>query len=137
MQTIDSGDVKKIGSYLQYIGQKRGIDILFCIIPNGGPTYSHIKQLAEIDHGVLTQCIKGATVGRIVNKNDLSSVSNILLKDNAKLNGTNHKLATSPILAKNKIMIIGADVTHPSPGQNDIPRYLIFKKRKENCINFV
>lgn len=56
-------------------------------------------------------------------RNDGSTISNILLKVNAKLNGTNHKLQASPILSGKKVMVIGGDVTHPSPEQKFIPRY--------------
>lgn len=112
----------EIGKFFEIIGQKKNSDILFCIIPNTGPTYAQIKQKAEIDYGVLTQCIKATTVYKIVMKNDFSTISNILLKVNAKLNGTNHKLQSSPILSMKNVMVIGADVTHPSPGQNNIPR---------------
>lgn len=96
-----------------------GIRILFCVIPDSGPTYAKIKQLAEIRIGVLTQCIKSNTVFK--KRNDGSTISNILLKCNAKLNGTNHRLNDSPILY-DKCMLIGGDVTHPSPDQKNIPR---------------
>ncbi|XP_037046508.1 protein argonaute-2-like [Bradysia coprophila] len=94
------------------------IRILFCIIPDSGPMYSKIKQLAETRIGVLTQCIKGTTVFK--KRKDGSTISNILLKCNAKLNGTNHRLNESPIL-EDKCMLIGADVTHPSGEQKSIP----------------
>lgn len=99
--------------------KNEGIRILFCVIPDSGPTYAKIKQLAEMRVGVLTQCIKGGTVFK--KRNDGSTISNILLKVNAKLNGTNHRLNDSPILYE-KSMLIGADVTHPSPDQKSIPR---------------
>ncbi|KAG4066948.1 hypothetical protein HA402_007696 [Bradysia odoriphaga] len=94
------------------------IRILFCIIPDSGPIYSKIKQLAETRIGVLTQCIKGSTVYK--KRKDGSTISNILLKCNAKLNGTNHRLNESSIL-EDKCMLIGADVTHPSAEQKSIP----------------
>lgn len=124
MESIDFNNLRGIDNYLQFIGQKKNIEILFCIIPNSGPTYADIKQIAELKYGVLTQCIKAATVNKVVKYNDASTISNILLKDNAKLNGTNHKLVqeTSPILSPKNVMVIGADVTHPSPGQDNIPR---------------
>lgn len=106
---------------LQYIGSKsddQQIGIVFCVIPDKGPTYGEIKRAAELNYGVLTQCIKSKTIyskGR-----DFATISNILLKVNAKLNGTNHKVQTSPILGK-KVLFIGADVTHPSPDQKDVP----------------
>lgn len=99
--------------------QGKSVKVLFCIIPDGGDTYAKVKQSAELRCGVLTQCIKAFTMSR--KGTDRSTVSNILLKVNAKLAGTNHKLQRSPIL-DNKCMIIGADVTHPSPDQSKIPR---------------
>lgn len=98
--------------------------IVFVIIPDRGGMYAKIKQTAEIDFGVLTQCIKSGTVSK--KRTDGSTISNILLKVNAKLNGTNHRLQTqirdSALNNIDKCMIIGADVTHPSPDQRLIPR---------------
>lgn len=95
------------------------VDILFCVIPDSGDTYAKVKQSAELRCAVLTQCIRATTVFK--KGNDGSTASNILLKVNAKLNGTNHKLQRSPVLDGN-CMVIGADVTHPSPDQSNIPR---------------
>lgn len=100
--------------------KKRCCNVLFCVIPDRGDSYARVKQAAELRCGVLTQCIKAFTVTR--KGRDASTISNILLKVNAKLNGFNHKLQNSPILNKNKCMVIGADVTHPSPEQQKIPR---------------
>lgn len=112
-----------IDKELSRIGKEKKVQIVFVVIPDSGPTYATIKQRAEINHGVLTQCIKGGTVFR--KRRDGSTISNILLKVNAKLNGTNHKLQSSAILSQSpgKVMVIGADVTHPSPEQKTIPRY--------------
>lgn len=95
-------------------------NVLFCVIPDRGDAYARVKQAAELRCGVLTQCIKALTVQR--KGKDASTISNILLKVNAKLNGFNHKLQKSPILNGKKCMVIGADVTHPSPDQSRIPR---------------
>lgn len=116
-------EVPKIKQELQRIGAEKVIKIVFVVIPNGGPTYATIKKTAELDFGVLTQCIKGGTLRRVCNpqRPDLSIVTNILLKVNAKLNGTNHKI-NSPILSDGQCMFVGADVTHPSPDQTKIPR---------------
>lgn len=119
IQDVDSRDIRKIQGEMDR-AKAEGIRILFCIIPDSGPTYAKIKQTAELQVGILTQCIKGGTVFK--KRNDGSTISNILLKVNAKLNGTNHRLNASPILY-DKCMIVGADVTHPSPDQRDIPRY--------------
>lgn len=47
-----------------------------------------VKQITEIDEGILTQCVKFQTVRR----NNFQAVKNILLKINSKLNGVNHTL---------------------------------------------
>lgn len=95
------------------------MQVLFCVIPDRGDSYARIKQAAELRCGVLTQCIKATTLFK--KGTDQSTIANILLKVNAKLNGTNHKLNTTPVLNDN-CMVIGADVTHPSPDQSHIPR---------------
>lgn len=100
---------------------ENNVRILFCVGPDSGTAYAIIKQVAEIEVGILTQYLKGSTV---LNKLNDSTISNILLKVNAKLNGINHCLVKSPILSDSahKCMFIGADVTHPSPDQRTIPR---------------
>lgn len=113
-------DLRAIKAEMERIGKEKRINILFCIIPDSGPTYAEIKKMAELECGVLTQCIKSFTVFK--KRTDQSTISNILLKVNAKLNGTNHRLQSTPILTGQKCMLIGADVTHPSPEQTKIPR---------------
>lgn len=101
---------------------KQGCQLLVCIIPDFGDNYAKVKQAAEIRCGLLTQCIKAGTIFR--KGEDDSTISNILLKINAKMNGTNHQFAApSKILAcmGAPFMVIGADVTHPSPDQVRIP----------------
>ncbi|SPP87304.1 blast:Protein argonaute-2 [Drosophila guanche] len=93
-------------------------DFVFVIIPNSGPLYDNVKQKAELQHGILTQCIKLFTVQRKLNP---QCIGNILLKVNAKLNGINHKLKDNPRTLLPNVMFMGADVTHPSPDQRDIP----------------
>lgn len=99
----------------------KGCAMLFCIISNFGDNYARVKQAAEIRCGILTQCIKEATLTRKCT--DVSTISNILLKVNAKLNGTNHRLSdtTKLPIQRRPHMVIGADVTHPSPEQTRIP----------------
>lgn len=89
------------------------VKLIFVVIPERPDCYQKVKISAEINCGMLTQCIKSRTIGRL----DLSIVNNILLKVNAKLNGVNHKLelksGSRTDLLKRPIMVIGADVTHP------------------------
>lgn len=100
------------------------VDIAFCVIPSKSLNYAKIKQEAELESCVLTQCIKSETIMR--RGEDRMTLANLLLKVNAKLNGINHGLEppTAPILNdfdKVPVMFIGADVTHPTPGQINVP----------------
>lgn len=100
------------------------IELIFVVISEIGNQYSEVKKAAELRCGMLTQCIKTRTVNNL----KPATLSNIMLKVNAKLGGTNHKIVDetgSPALQisinARPFMIIGADVTHASPGQIDIP----------------
>ncbi|XP_026461963.1 protein argonaute-4 isoform X2 [Ctenocephalides felis] len=96
------------------------IELVFVIISQDD-SYCKVKQTAELQFGILTQCVKGNTL----NKLTPSTCHNILLKVNAKLNGTNYQLSSRiprrPFIFNHPVMIVGADVTHPSPDQTDIP----------------
>lgn len=96
---------------------------VFVVLSERGTPYAKIKQVAELEVGILTQCIKDKTVFRTIK--DITVFSNIMLKVNGKLNGTNHKIAQdrdSNLLSPIKnVMYLGADVTHPSPDQKHIP----------------
>lgn len=116
----DRDPTRRLRDIFRNIAKDRDIKIAFCIISGfDSRIYSHVKKFAELEFGVLTQCIKDNTVSR--KRFDASTIVNLLLKINAKLNGTNHKLQKSPLL-NGKCMIVGADVTHPSPDQREIPR---------------
>ncbi|RZC31785.1 Piwi, PAZ, and/or DUF1785 domain containing protein [Asbolus verrucosus] len=102
-----------------YFRTKQDFDLIFVVVPNSGPQYSFVKQAAELNVGCLTQCIKERTL----NKLNTQTVVNILLKVNSKMNGTNHAFNTPsrPPIMNRPCMIMGADVTHPSPDAKDIP----------------
>lgn len=98
------------------------LQLLFVIVPGRGlrDAYSKVKQFAERRVGILTQCVKDSTLYRI-NK---QTIRNILLKVNSKLMGINQCLESRNLpqsLRGGSVMVVGADVTHPSPDQNNIP----------------
>jgi hypothetical protein len=64
--------------------------VLFQKIHLSSTVTAKVKQVAELIVGVLTQCIKARTMQRM----NVSTCSNILLKVNSKLNGVNHALAS-------------------------------------------
>lgn len=98
-----------------------GVKFIFVIVSARGRDHYHkVKQLAEREVGILTQCIKEATTRRM----NMMTAKNILLKVNSKLMGINQALAdkTMPRCLKDGgVMIVGADVTHPSPDQSNVP----------------
>ncbi|XP_055589001.1 protein argonaute-2 [Uranotaenia lowii] len=102
--------------------KKEKLDLVFVIVPESREDiYAKVKQKAELSLGILTQCIKSNTIYR--KRTDASTIANIWLKINAKTNGSNHVIVpgNKPPLIRQKVMFIGADVTHPSPDQSNIP----------------
>ncbi|PNF19900.1 hypothetical protein B7P43_G12298, partial [Cryptotermes secundus] len=98
---------------------KNKVQLVVVVIPDKGDCYAKVKQVAELNIGILTQCVKARTMSRM----NPATCSNILLKVNSKLNGVNHTLApiSRPKCLQRPVMIVGADVTHPSPDQTEIP----------------
>lgn len=95
-----------------YFKKKTDFNLIIVIIPDSGLAYGHVKRVAEINVGILTQCLKSSTAFKKLN---MSTIQNILLKVNAKLNGINHTLHTRPRCMNRPCMLMGADVTHPAP----------------------
>jgi eukaryotic translation initiation factor 2C len=116
--------ISDIEKCLQELATK-GYRLVFVIIQDRNDCYAKVKQAAELRVGILTQCIKGNTIFRMGRGNPMMTIGNILLKVNAKLNGKNHEIDESSYTKFNAVnsgvMFVGADVTHPSPDQRDIP----------------
>nr|XP_018905192.1 PREDICTED: protein argonaute-3-like [Bemisia tabaci] len=97
----------------------QGAELVVVVIPGHGDFYSMVKRCAELEVGVLTQCIKANTMFKM----NPATCGNILLKVNSKTNGKNHQLGDryKPGVLSRPVMLIGIDVTHPSPDQTSIP----------------
>ncbi|KAG0692978.1 ribonuclease H-like domain-containing protein [Suillus ampliporus] len=82
--------------------------------------YPGIKKICDVELGVHTIHMLTDKVLRDANKQD-QYFSNVALKLNTKLGGTNHMLDADSLkwLTKAKTMIVGMDVTHPGPGVAD------------------
>nr|AGH30327.1 argonaute-2 [Nilaparvata lugens] len=107
---------RDFGSLLSNLRENK-TEIVIVVIPEQAEIYALVKQTAELSVGILTQCIKSKTMYKM----NPATIGNILLKVNSKLNGLNHKLGGRPKLLARPAMIMGADVTHPSPDQVNIP----------------
>ncbi|XP_043502637.1 protein argonaute-2-like [Polistes fuscatus] len=104
--------------YFQHLGEAK-IQLVVVIIPDYNEVYCRVKQITELKTNVLTQCVKSVT---IKNKCNGTTVGNIVLKINSKLNGTNHSITEidRPKVLDGSTVVIGADVTHPPP-DSEIP----------------
>jgi len=100
--------------------KKKGAQLLFAIIaPTDSHLYSKIKQAGDVKYGVHTQCL----LSKNAKKPNLQLLGNVLLKVNAKLNGINNivKSKTENGIMAEPTLIMGGDVTHPSPGEHVKP----------------
>ncbi|KAG7086248.1 hypothetical protein E1B28_002218 [Marasmius oreades] len=96
------------------------------IAPGGGSIYKAVKHTCDVKFGVATQCLKTINCKGA----NYKYWENVCLKINGKLNGINvviRQSNTIPFLgdSANPTIIMGADVTHPSPGPHmkSMPSY--------------
>lgn len=79
--------------------------------------YNRIKQLGDVELGIQTVCVTSEKFA----KAQQQYFANVALKINLKLGGIN-QLMDQPgrlgIISEDKTMVIGIDVTHPSPGSS-------------------
>lgn len=99
------------------------LQIVFVVLEGDGkcsPLYSTLKRAAELDLGMMTQCVREETITKKCNH---ATVGNVLKKVNAKLGGTNNTIppAVRTIIFKKPVMVMGADVTHPAPTEMNRP----------------
>ncbi|KAL7915394.1 Piwi domain-containing protein [Trichoderma velutinum] len=98
------------------------LQLLFVILPATPiPLYNRIKYLGDVKYGIHTVCSVGT---KIVNpKGQDQYLRNLALKFNLKLGGNNHLVDTAHLgfISENKTMIVGIDVTHPSPQSKNAP----------------
>ncbi|KAF9539398.1 Eukaryotic translation initiation factor 2C [Mortierella hygrophila] len=93
--------------------------LLVCILPNTGvPLYASIKRVTDTSLGVASQCVQRNHI-RMPKK---PYCANVCLKINAKLGGTNQRLARNMIpFMSEPALILGADVSHPQLGDTTHP----------------
>ncbi|OAQ28263.1 Piwi-domain-containing protein [Linnemannia elongata AG-77] len=92
--------------------------MILVVLPSVCQTYSVIKTYCETTHktGVMTQCV----LSKKVSRPSKQYCGMLGLKINSKLGGINNTLSKTsiPFLNQAPTMIIGADVTHPAPGES-------------------
>lgn len=94
-----------------------GLQLLVLILPEVNiPLYKRIKTLADKDYGIHTVCCVGQKLAKDRGRDQY--IANVALKINLKLGGVNQVVEPKnlSIIDQNKTMVVGLDVTHPSPG---------------------
>ncbi|KAL8829584.1 MAG: hypothetical protein Q9191_001935 [Dirinaria sp. TL-2023a] len=90
------------------------LDLLLVILPQYNiPLYSKIKYFADVQYGIHTVC----AIAKNFCKPTAAYHANLTLKVNLKFGGVNQSLNGDDlgVLKDGKTMVIGYDVTHPSP----------------------
>lgn len=119
-----SPNVNTVGKSVQDVFTQTGNEakkrpqMLFCILPDkGAQLYGAIKTACELDLGIPTQCVQSEKIFRP----NRQYCANVCLKMNAKLGGINASMTPADLgdLKAPPTLVLGADVTHPSPGAID------------------
>ena len=93
------------------------IDLILFIVPATPiPLYNVIKRLGDVKYGIHTICTVGSKLAKGGGQDQY--LRNVALKFNLKLGGSNQLIepANLGLVADGKTMVVGIDVTHPSPG---------------------
>ena len=96
---------------------KNPFGILLVILPTADrQLYNRIKFIGDVKLGTHTICVVGS---KFVKGNEQYN-ANVALKFNLKLGGINQSVHSTNlgIISEDKTMVIGIDVTHPSPGSS-------------------
>ncbi|RIA95038.1 Piwi domain-containing protein [Glomus cerebriforme] len=94
--------------------------LILCVLPNTGvPLYAEIKRVCDTVIGVASQCVQS----KHTTQPKKQYCANVCLKMNVKLGGMNSFLNPSqiPFITDKPTILMGADVTHPSPGDSERP----------------
>jgi eukaryotic translation initiation factor 2C len=110
-------DDAKLGPFLQRAAG--ALSLLFIILPEVNTSlYKRIKTLADKDYGIHTICCVGSKLAKDRGRDQY--IANVALKFNLKLGGINQVVESKNlgVVDQNKTMVVGIDVTHPSPGSS-------------------
>lgn len=95
------------------------VRLLVVVLPGRDPElYKRIKYGGDIKLGMHTVCMDVNQCCKHLPQPHTAYLANIALKLNLKLGGENHSVGLEKIgiISEGKTIIVGIDVTHPSPG---------------------
>lgn len=98
------------------------LELLIIILPDLKGSYGKIKRICETELGIVSQCC----LPRHVYQMKPQYLENVALKINVKVGGSNTVLNDAftrriPHVSDLPTIILGADVTHPQPGEDYSP----------------
>lgn len=111
----DDGKSQLIKTKFEEIS-KRGVKMLLIILPSKKVfTYARVKYFADTRYGIHTVCVIDEKLAK--ERGQLQYMANVALKFNLKRGGINQTIDQSKLgfLKDGKTMVMGIDVTHPSP----------------------
>jgi len=97
----------------------KSIELIIAVLPGKTQYYAQLKQLGDTKYGIPTQCVQVKNVTRPNHQ----TLANLYLKINTKLGGVNSYIGkgSRPRILDKPVIFFGADVTHPSPGDDQSP----------------
>ncbi|KAI0195172.1 ribonuclease H-like domain-containing protein [Xylaria flabelliformis] len=115
--TLHGNEDSKLEDFIQRAAAN--LALLFVVLPaTQMPLYNRLKQLADQKYGIHTICSVGSKISSL--KGQDQYLRNEALKVNLKFGGYNHNIQSPglELINENKTMVVGIDVTHPSPGSS-------------------
>lgn len=117
VENRDSNNRKLRDAYQR--AEDLGVQMLFIVIPEADKwLYARIKYWGDVDFGIHSIC----SVGNKLQKPNGQGMylGNLALKFNIKGGGVSHKVPNTLVRPlDNDTMLVGIDVTHPSPGSTE------------------
>ncbi|XP_026414046.1 protein argonaute MEL1-like [Papaver somniferum] len=103
-------------------GQGNQLQLLLIILPDQTGSYGTIKRVCETELGIVSQCCQPKHAFKV----SPQYLENVSMKINVKVGGRNNVLDAVirkqlPLVSDCPTIIFGADVTHPSPGEDSSP----------------
>jgi len=114
---LNNPDDPQLSNLMQ--GAAGPLDLLLVILPTSNtPVYYRIKSYGDTRYGLHTICVVADKLAKQQGQDQY--FSNVALKFNLKLGGQNQLVDPSRlgIVNEGKTMVVGIDVTHPSPGSS-------------------
>ncbi|XP_014671419.1 PREDICTED: protein argonaute-2-like isoform X2 [Priapulus caudatus] len=119
--TMERADVMSIeGIFKRLHAANPNLQLIVVVLGfRAASIYAEVKRVGDVVMGLATQCIQQKNA---VKKMDQTLV-NLCMKINAKMGGVNNILPREArlLIFKKPVIVFGADVTHPSPGDTHRP----------------